>query len=119
MLLAKTKLNTMEVLIFKALIDSNINHDKFISVISLLREYNKMKEDIINPENVVYYIVEKQWKHSVSVRTKKTLILVSNCAICRKKENQLIKYQEASRLLRKLGIRIPLSNIPLTGDTLY
>ena len=57
--LAKTKLNTIEVLIFKALIDSNINHDKFISVISLLREH-KMKEEIINPENVVYYIVEKQ-----------------------------------------------------------
>lgn len=59
MLLAKTKPNTKEVLIFKVLIDSNINHDKFISVISLLREH-KMKEEIINPENVVYYIVEKQ-----------------------------------------------------------
>ena len=59
MLLAKTKLNTKEVLIFKVLIDSNINHDKFISVISLLREH-KMKEEIINLENVVYYIVEKQ-----------------------------------------------------------
>ena len=59
MLLAKTKLNTKEVLIFKVLIDSNINHDKFISVISLLREH-KMKEEIINLANVVYYIVEKQ-----------------------------------------------------------
>ena len=77
-----------------------------------------MKEEIINLENVVYYIVEKQQKHTVSVRTKKTLILVSNCALCRKKENQLIKYQETSRLLSKLGIRIPLSNIPLTGDIL-
>ena len=40
-------------------------------MISVLREYNNMKEEIINPENAVYCIVEKQWKHNVSVRTKK------------------------------------------------
>ena len=81
-------------------------------MISVLREYNNMKEEIINPENAVYCIVEKQRKHNVSVRTKKKKILVSNSAICRKKENQLIEHQETSKLLRKLGIRIPLSNIP-------
>ena len=31
MLIAKTKLNTFEVLISKALIDSYINHDEFIN----------------------------------------------------------------------------------------
>ena len=42
--LGKTKLNTIEVLIFKALADSYITHDKFVSVNNVLREYNKMKE---------------------------------------------------------------------------
>ena len=31
-LLAKTKLNSVEVLMYKALIDSNISHDEFVSV---------------------------------------------------------------------------------------
>ena len=31
-LLAKAKLNSIEVLVSKALIDSNISHDKFVSV---------------------------------------------------------------------------------------
>ena len=31
-LLAKDKLNSIEVLVSKALIDSNISHDKFVSV---------------------------------------------------------------------------------------
>ena len=43
-LLAKFKLNSIEVLISKALIDSNINHDEFVSTNNVLKEYNKMKE---------------------------------------------------------------------------
>ena len=50
-LLAKTKLNAIEVLISKALIDSYINHDKFVSVNNVLRAYNEIKEEIKNPEN--------------------------------------------------------------------
>ena len=46
MLLEKTKLNTIEVLISKALIDSYINHDKIVSVNNVLREYNEMKDEI-------------------------------------------------------------------------
>ena len=38
MLLAKTKLNNIEDLIFKALINLYINHDEFISVNNVLRE---------------------------------------------------------------------------------
>ena len=50
-LLAKTKLNAIEVLISKALIDSYINHDKFVSVNNVLKAYNEIKEEIKNPEN--------------------------------------------------------------------
>ena len=46
MLLASTKLNPIEVLISKSSIDSYISHDKLVSVHNMLREYNKMKEEI-------------------------------------------------------------------------
>ena len=45
-LLGKTKLDTTEVLISKALIGLYISHDDFVSVNNLLREYNEMKEEI-------------------------------------------------------------------------
>ena len=59
MLLAKTKLNTI-VLISKALIDSYINHDKFVSVNNVLRKYNAMKEEIKYPEEKGN---QKSWKY--------------------------------------------------------
>ena len=57
MLLAKTKLNTIKVLISKRFIESYINHDKFVSVNNMLREYNEMKKEIKNPKNAVEYNV--------------------------------------------------------------
>ena len=43
MLLGKGKLNAIEVLISKALIDSYISHDEFVSVNNVLREYDEVK----------------------------------------------------------------------------
>ena len=56
MLLAKTKLNTIKVLISKTLINSYINHDEFVSVNNVLIECNEMKE-IKNPETSMEYTV--------------------------------------------------------------
>ena len=47
-LLAKYKLNSIEVLISKVLIDSNITHDEFVSTNNVLKEYDNMKEEINN-----------------------------------------------------------------------
>ena len=47
MLLEKRKLHTIEALISKSLIDSYISHDEFVSINNALREYSKMKEEII------------------------------------------------------------------------
>ena len=55
-LLGKSKFNTIEVLIFKALIDSYSSHDEFFSINNLLREYNEMKK-IENPETFVKYTI--------------------------------------------------------------
>ena len=43
-LLAKTKLNTIEVLISKAIIDSFTSHDEFLLLNKVLREYDDMKK---------------------------------------------------------------------------
>ena len=45
---AKAELNKIEVSISRALIDSNISHDEFVSVNDVLREYGGMKEAIKN-----------------------------------------------------------------------
>ena len=47
-LLAKYKLNSIEVLISKVLIDSNITHDEFVSTNNVLKEYDNMKEETNN-----------------------------------------------------------------------
>ena len=47
-LLAKTKLNSIKVLISKALIDSVIIHDECFLINDVLKEYDKMKEEIKN-----------------------------------------------------------------------
>ena len=47
-MLAKSKLNSIEVLISKALIDSVISHDEFVLISNVPKEYSEMKEEIKN-----------------------------------------------------------------------
>ena len=47
-LLAKSKLNSIEVLISKTLIDSNISHDEFVLINNVLIQYDGLKEEIKN-----------------------------------------------------------------------
>ena len=44
-LLAKSTLNSIEVLISKALTDSNISHDEFALINNVLKEYDDMHEE--------------------------------------------------------------------------
>ena len=46
--LAKSKLNKIEVLISKALFDSNISHDEFFFINNVLKEYDEINEKIKN-----------------------------------------------------------------------
>ena len=46
-------------------------------------------------------------------------MMLSKCAICGSKKSNFIKKQEASGLLSKLGIKAPLSKIPILGDVLF
>ena len=47
-LLAKSKLNRIDVLISKSVIDSHISHGEFVSINNVLKEYEEMKEEIKN-----------------------------------------------------------------------
>ena len=55
-LLGKDNLNTIEVLISKALIDSYSIHEEFVSVNNALRTYYEMKEEIKDLETSLEYI---------------------------------------------------------------
>ena len=46
-------------------------------------------------------------------------MLLSECAVFQSKNSRFLKEQEASRLLSSLGIKTPLSNIPLLGKILF
>ena len=45
-LLAKSKLNTIKVLISKVFIDSNISHDELVLISNVLKEYGNLKEEV-------------------------------------------------------------------------
>ena len=47
------------------------------------------------------------------------IMLLSKCGICGSKKSRFIKKQEASEILSHLGIKTPLSKIPLLGDILF
>ena len=48
----------------------------------------------------------------------RTMIL-SKCAICGSKKSRFIKNQEAKGLLSNLGIKTPLSKVPILDDILF
>ena len=73
-MLAKSKLNSIEVLISKASIDLNISHDEFVSINNMLKEYDEMKEEIKN--------LKTQTVHQRFQSICKTML--SYCLKCRK-----------------------------------
>ena len=46
-------------------------------------------------------------------------MLLSKCAVCDSEKSKFIKQQEASGLLSNLGIKTPLSKIPLVGPPVF
>ena len=59
-------------------------------------------------------------KNPKVVRTKNgRIMLLSKCAMCDSKKSKFIKEQEASGLLISLGIKTPLSKIPLVSPLVF
>ena len=46
-------------------------------------------------------------------------MILSKCAICGSKKSRFVKNQEAKGLLSHLGLRTPLSKVPILGDILF
>ena len=65
----------------------------------------KRNTEIIDPE--------------VSSTSNGRVMTLSECPICCSKKSRFIKHQEAKGLLSKLGIKTPLSKIPIIDDILF
>ena len=46
-------------------------------------------------------------------------MILPKCAICGSKKSRFIKNQESKGLLSNLGIRTPLSKVPILGDIFF
>ena len=55
----------------------------------------------------------------VSITSNGKMMILSNCAICGSRKSKFIKKQDAKGLLSDLGIKTPLSKIPVLGDILF
>ena len=70
-----------------------------------------------------YYLKCKKNTKGINPRVSKTknskTMVVSKCAISGTKKSRFIKKREASGILTSLGLKIPLSDIPLFGDILF
>ena len=60
---------------------------------------------------------KKKKKKLLSVNPR--VSATSNGRICGSKKSKFIKNQEAKGLLSSLGLKTPLSKIPLLGDVLF
>ena len=60
---------------------------------------------------------------NINPRVSKTsngrTMLLLKCVICDSKKSRFIKNQEAKGLLSNLGIKTPLSKVPILGDILF
>ena len=65
----------------------------------------------------------KKYTKNINTQVSSTyngkLMILPKCAICRSRKSKFINKQEASGLLSKLGIKTPLSKVPILGDILF
>ena len=61
-----------------------------------------------------------EYKNPKVVRTKNgRIMLLSKCVVCNGRKSKFLKKQEVKGLLSSIGIRAPLSQIPLLGPLLF
>ena len=70
-----------------------------------------------------YCVSCKKYTKKINPRVLKTsngtTMILSKCAECGSTKSRFIKNQEAKGLLSSLGLRTPLSKVPLLGDILF
>ena len=69
-----------------------------------------------------YYLKCKKNTENIDPQFSSTInskaMILSKCTICGGKKSRFIKHQEVKGLLSKLGIKTPLSKVPILGDIL-
>ena len=55
----------------------------------------------------------------VSGTSNNKAMILSKCAICGSKKSRFIENQEVKGLLSNLGLKTPLSKVPILGDILF
>ena len=70
-----------------------------------------------------YCLKGKKNTENINPKVSKTsndrIMVLSNSATCGSKKSRFIKNQEAKGLLSNLGIKTPLSKVPILGDILF
>ena len=70
-----------------------------------------------------HYLKCRKDTKSINPKVSKTstgrAMVLSKCAKCGSKKSRFIKIQEAKGLLNNLGVRTPLSKVPILGDILF
>ena len=158
-MLPRSKLNRTESKISDALINNEISHEDFMTIINEGKKYRELKESIrmmnsqrsniekislieedkkigiikvIKRNEIINNSLKQSYKmksyclyrkdtESINsgVSNKSRTMILSKCAICSSKKSRFIKDQEAKGLLRSLGVRTPLSKVPILGGILF
>ena len=71
-MLAKSKLNSIETLISQALIDMEISHEEFITILNEKDKYEKMKENVRNVSEKLEEKSENIMVDSINLKKKKS-----------------------------------------------
>ena len=70
-----------------------------------------------------YCLKCKKYTENINQKVSKTsngkTMILSKCAICGSKKSKFIKEQEVKELLSNLGIRTPLTRIPILGAIFF
>ena len=70
-----------------------------------------------------YCLKRRKDTENINPKVSKTsdgrTMILSKCALCGSKKSRFIRNQEAKGLLNNLGIRTPLSKVPLLGGILF
>ena len=111
-MLVKSKLNSIEVLISEALINSSFSHNEFALINNVLITIKR------HVSNCFKYSKNTTECKNPKVKTKNGgIIVLSKYVVCDSKMSKFIKEQEARGLLNKLtGIKVPIvSNSPIAN----
>ena len=85
--MANSKLNNIETLIFQALIDMEISHEEFITILKEKDKYEKIK-DSLSSENEKYEIIKIEYRENLKQKLNEKLLSIS----CHKKKTIFVVY---------------------------